>query len=382
MNIETREGLFAAMEQIAAEREAARPIVEKLVASGEPVDDIEIPEGWRTAGMVMELTVAAGEFDMLDPSRSLVTLQLANAIAKSIRPDSYPPPIVDYVKGESWRQIAWAHHYQSAYAAALRASESASKEFRKEPALSHDLATTERGRVLPLLYSGRDNEALASARNSMASSSEFGDQHSIQKCELLIAIVHFRQGAFEVALEKCKELLTRMEGTDDRRTLAALYHNLGVMYSQLGRSHEAVSWLDRARKMIADLNLPVDRTDWVFARIQLADADFATALPLLRRLRESFLRQGMPEEAGLVGLDIVDGLVATGAGGEAIELTERIISEFREADLAIAAIRAVDYLRDLLPVTKNARKVVQSVRSFVEKHRLAPGHQFLPVDDE
>ena len=382
MNIETREGLFAVMEQIAAEREAARPIVEKLVASGEPIDDIEIPEGWRTAGMVMELILAAGQFDTSDPSGSLVTLQLANAIAKSIRRGSYPPLIVEYVEGESWRQIAWGHLYQSAYAAALRASESAFKVFRKEPALSHDLATTERGRVLPLLYSGRDNEALASARSSMTLSRDFGDLHSTQKCELLIAIVYFRQGALQLALEKCKELLTRMDEGDDRRTLAVLYHNLGVMYSELGRSDEAVSCLDLARKMCADLNLPTDRTDWVFARIQLADGHFATALPLLTRLREVFLRQGMPEEAGLIGLDIVDGLIATGASEEAIELTERIISEFREADLAISAIRAVDYLRDLLPVARNARKAIKHVRSFVEKHRLAPAQHFVPFDDD
>src|SRR5881397_4422373 len=48
--LETKEQLFEVMEQIAAEREAARPIVENLLSSGEPVDDIEIPGAWRTAG--------------------------------------------------------------------------------------------------------------------------------------------------------------------------------------------------------------------------------------------------------------------------------------------------------------------------------------------
>src|SRR5436190_361128 len=43
--LETREELFAVMEQIAEERECARPIVRELVARGRSIDDIEIPEG-------------------------------------------------------------------------------------------------------------------------------------------------------------------------------------------------------------------------------------------------------------------------------------------------------------------------------------------------
>ena len=78
--LETKEQLFEVMEQIAAEREAARPIVERLVSSGEPVDDIEIPEEWRTAGFVQELTTTAGAMWQSDPVRSLPLLQLAFAI--------------------------------------------------------------------------------------------------------------------------------------------------------------------------------------------------------------------------------------------------------------------------------------------------------------
>src|SRR5436190_4810726 len=76
MNIETKEGLFALMEQIAEEREAARPIVERLVTSGEPLEDIETPEGWRTAGMVLELCERATAKNESDPRLSLVLAQI------------------------------------------------------------------------------------------------------------------------------------------------------------------------------------------------------------------------------------------------------------------------------------------------------------------
>src|ERR1700737_1483056 len=69
--LETREGLFAVMEQIASEREAAREIVQQLLSSNAPLDDIDIPEGWRTAGMVMELAELAFSGLEADPQQSL-----------------------------------------------------------------------------------------------------------------------------------------------------------------------------------------------------------------------------------------------------------------------------------------------------------------------
>src|SRR5262249_27303759 len=76
-SIETKEGLFALMEQIAEEREAARPIVEQLAASDPPPEDIEIPDEWRTAGMVLELCEKAYSLDEAAPKTSLTLGHLA-----------------------------------------------------------------------------------------------------------------------------------------------------------------------------------------------------------------------------------------------------------------------------------------------------------------
>ncbi|HLJ75749.1 MAG TPA: hypothetical protein VKU62_14240, partial [Thermoanaerobaculia bacterium] len=76
----TKEELFALMEQIAEEREAARPVVEKLASGEEPIEDIEIPEGWRTAGMVLELCEGSDEICDVHPVHALVLLHMALAI--------------------------------------------------------------------------------------------------------------------------------------------------------------------------------------------------------------------------------------------------------------------------------------------------------------
>jgi hypothetical protein len=90
----------------------------------------------------------------------------------------------------------------------------------------------------------------------------------------------------------------------------------------------------------------------------------------------------MPEDAGLVGLDIVDALLATGKPDEALKLTESVVNEFRAANLSVVAIRALAYLRDLLPSSNKPRGVVKHVRTFVERLRYNPALVFLPLDEE
>ena len=103
-----KEQLFAVMEQIAAEREAARPIVRELVASGAPVDDIEIPEGWRTAGMVMELCEFGATMLESDPIRNLSLAQLGLSIMASLR-DRYPSLVTAFADARCWREVALVH---------------------------------------------------------------------------------------------------------------------------------------------------------------------------------------------------------------------------------------------------------------------------------
>ena len=79
----TREALFDVMEQIAEERIAARPIVEELLSRGDEVWDEEIPESWRTAGFVQELTAAGAAIVETNPKKSLSLAQLALKIGRA-----------------------------------------------------------------------------------------------------------------------------------------------------------------------------------------------------------------------------------------------------------------------------------------------------------
>jgi len=378
--LETKEQLFEVMEQIAAEREAARPIVEKLVTGGEPVDDIEIPDGWRTAGMVVELTEGAANICETNPLRSLPLQQLALAVATSIPEENYPSVVSARLKGNAWKEIAWVHTYQNAYEATLRASKTAQMIFAREGVLLHNEARVGVIRSYVFSFLRRDEEALRTIEHCAEVFRSFGDEERIAITKHSKAMLHQSRGELDSACLQYEELLSRYEKSDSVHILAWIYNNLGEAYALLGRLNDAVIALHRARELHAELGLTTDKPDWGLAHVLLARGDFETAVAALTRLRENFLSRHMPEDAGLVGLDIVEAFVATNKIEEARSLTEQVIAEFHSAGLSERAIDALGYLRDLLKSTRTPREAVQHVRFCVKRLRSEPARLFLPLE--
>ena len=377
----TREALFDVMEQIAEERIAARPIVEELLSRGDEVWDEEIPESWRTAGFVQELTAAGAAIVETNPKKSLSLAQLALTVATTVPPDTYPTLVQAFIEGNVWRDIGFAHRYPSAYEAALRAYEAAYRTFSRECALAYEQARAQFGRATVFLFTRRDDDALEILERTADVFHEFGDEKSVLNCEISQATVHFFRGNVQSATVKYLEFIERLKefAPDDLYTFGLLYGNVGHFLTMLGRNGEAFTALQRAREIFTLLGMPseVDRAEWGLAIILLSSGDFETALPLLRNVREAHLKRGLPENAGLIALYIVDALVATDRRTEALELVERVLGEFVNANLNQHAITALGYLRDLLPVAIKPRETVNDVRAYVERLRNDRTSRFL-----
>jgi len=142
--------------------------------------------------------------------------------------------------------------------------------------------------------------------------------------------------------------------------------------------------LESARQIFSNLGMPgeINRADWGLALILLENANALRALELLNRIRHDYLARHMPEEAGEVGLCMVDALIATDQLEEARALTSRILSEFLEAKLNVSAIKALGYLQDLLQTTSNPHRAIRHIRSYVEKLKTEPARLFLPLDEK
>jgi tetratricopeptide (TPR) repeat protein len=234
-----------------------------------------------------------------------------------------------------------------------------------------------------MTFMRRHDEALELIDQATALLRSFGDERRILRSEVVKGNVHQFRGEFEVARAKYERLLTAPELSDDLHTLGVLYNNLAAACAILGRNSEAVTALEHARAIFTDLDMPaeVDRTGWVLANVLLKTGEFPKAVVLLGRLRDSFLARQLPEDAGLVGLDLVEGLIAMERVEEARALTEQVVNEFRRAQLNAQAIRALAYLRDLLPRSQQPRRAVRHVRSYLEKLQSEPELLFLPLED-
>jgi len=376
-----KEELFAVMEQIAEEREAARPIVRELVESGASVDDIEIPEGWRTAGMVMELCEFAYNHLEIDPLRSLSFSLLSLVLGTDPSTRGYPEPIPVYLEGRAWKEIGHSHRFMGAYDTAIQAQNVAETVLATAGVLIHEQMLTRFAQAGTLFRA----ERFALARESNAAAiecfRELGDSVGLLKSEVLDASIDINEGYFDVAREKFEKILGNYGG-EDLYTLGIAYSNLAICNRISGRKSAAVMAAEHAREIFVELDMPseVSRTDWGLATI-LLEEDPRKALPLLERLRADFLNRHMASAAGEIGLCIVDGLIATGRSVAALRLTEKVLAEFAEAKFDNNTMSALAYVRDLLQTTGDVRGAVREARSRVEKYRSEHQELFLSLDE-
>jgi tetratricopeptide (TPR) repeat protein len=380
----TSDDLFAIMEQIAEERAAAKPIVQSVLERGEQVWDEEIPASWRTAGFVQELTAAAAGILESDPPRSLSFAQLALAVASSIPAERYPPPVQAHLEGRAWKEIGTAHRYLDAYDAALRAYTAAYRSLARENVLSHDQGCVQLVRAGLLVLTRDDESALEFIAQSETVFREHGDQERLEQAKFIKGLIHHYRGELHRARIVYEDILTRVANGGDLHTLAMLHHNLGHIHTVLGDASTAVSYFCRARDIFTELNMPgeVDRVGWGLAFVLLSTGEFEKALSLLGPLREAYLQRQCPEEAGLIALYMVDALIALDRLEAARSLSELVLKEFVIAKLNARAVTALAYLREFLPKSKQPRRAVRHVRSYIERLHSEPTRLFVPLADQ
>jgi len=379
---EGRDSFLHTITQLDAERAAARLVVDSIRASDEKIWKDDIPPSWRTAGFVQELTAVASEILESDPRESLALAQLALAGATSIPADTYPSPLQAQIEGTAWKEIGTAHRYISEYDAALRAYDAAHRSFATANALGHDDAIVDFARAIVLTDLGRHDEALELLRKVEPLLRGFGDQRRLVRLNMLKGMVQYRQRRLpdaRVTFEKALEEVS----PDDLHTRAMLYMNLGLACADLGDFSDAVLMYSNARQLLTDLGMTVElnRTEWNLAHVLLLTGDFEKAAPMLKRVREFFLGNGMPEEAGLAGLDLADASIALNAPEGARELVSAVLTEFTTAKLNERALTALAYLRDVLPTTPKPIHAVRHVRQYLDQLRTEPALLFLPLPE-
>src|SRR5262249_22905107 len=251
MNIETKEGLFALMEQIAEEREAARPIVEQLATSDPPPEDIEIPEEWRTAGMVLELCEKANSKNESDPRLSLLLAQIALPVSVQVK-NAW---ISKYLEARAWNEAGYANRYLCTLSEALK-SYSMSERMFAETGLVYGVIRSKFLQSAVFFRAGQYDECSAINKAVRPAFGEFGDNHQLIKCDVLRSMVSLFQGQPAAARDNCQRLITELADTEDLHTLGVTYQCLGDAHRTLHEFNEAVNAFAQAHRIFSTLEMP------------------------------------------------------------------------------------------------------------------------------
>ena len=371
--------LAALVRQLEKERREAQPVIESLKSTVADWWDREIPDEWRTAGFVEQLTLAASGMIESDPATAISLAHYAITVASAIDRDAYPDSLLASIEAGAWKKLGNAHRYRSAFDAALRALDAADRRLATAPALRHDAAGVMLARALVFADMRRDEEAKALLARSMDIYLAHGDDGRVAQCLAVGAMVEHRALHLDAARELYENALAIHRTTGDLHGIAGVLNNLGLVRDALGDRAEAVAAFHEALAILDDLGMSADvlRVRWVLSGVLLRDGQHQRAHDLLVTVRGAFLRLGMHQEAGLVGLELAEAQLALGRPERAILTAEDVAEELLAAHLNDDAARAIAYLREAMS-TARARDAVRHVRRFFEELQHEPARLFLP----
>ncbi len=298
--------------------------------------------------MVEALSDAARELLTQAPERSAALAEYATVIA-SLLDERYPSVLRGQITARAWKELANAYRYRSDCEAALRALDRADAVVENDPALADDRAILQLARATTLREMNRLPEALALLDSALVVFHDFGRNDRVAQCVLLIGMIHHQGGNVRKARDAYGRVIVAARAAGDPRTAGSAYSNLARLDAEEGRTALAMEDLQQARAIFEDLGATgeVARTTWVLGFALLRGGRCAQAIRPLSEARQTFRMLGMPEEAGLVGVQLGETYIALERQHDAHDIIREVIAEFREANLNERAVAALDYLREL-----------------------------------
>jgi tetratricopeptide (TPR) repeat protein len=370
----------ALAEQLERERSAAGEELERVQGAIAAYVTKEIPLEWRTLGFVMELNASVAVLLETDPEAAKMFGRLAIRVLAHVPQDSYPPAVRRAAEVTAWKELANVYRYLSDYASAHHALDSGEQCLADSLTSAYDLALVQFGRALVYSDQRRFDDAARVLEAAVDVFEEHFDAKQVAKCRLLQGMSAHRQGRLREACVIYKKTIEALQRTDDLATLASAYNNLGHAYTDLVDLAAAVEALHKSVTIFGELGMTAEevRARAVLGRVLLAQKRYQQAREMFVDARLAFLRLGMPEEAGIVGLLLAEALVGLGDRGRVFAIIEEVANEFERAGLGERAAMALGYLKEMLD-TLQASAATTHVREYMSHLRDEPMLAFVPL---
>lgn len=331
----------------------------------------------QTLGVLDRLITIIGLQLTREPLYALTLAQLAVALSDQLPVDLYSIVSHAQARAVARKELGKTLSFLGRHEESVRVFEDAQAQTEEHGVLTHDRAIIR----LNLAITYLDMARYADARPLLVECKEVFRNHGDTKLYVLSGfyegILLQRQHLYREARETY--LLLMVSNADiPNDTLTALYQAIGCCSIELEDYESAEENLLIAVRLSKAHGSPLVavRVEFARGRLLIRRGLPEKGIKHLRPVRHQFLKHSLAEEAGICGLDMVEGMLLLGQNQQAESLARTIINEFLAASLNTRAITALGYLAEAIAANKATPKHAVQVKEYVLSLRTEPEREF------
>ncbi len=333
----------------------------------------------QTEAAMRELLDAA--FPLLDQQPARAELLYVAAITLTEHLQASPPLLVASLRGYAEKGRANALRMLGRYHEAMQVLIDAEQNFVDALYCSFEIGEVRYTRAGILFKMERWPQAQQAAAQARRIFEEEHDRTRSLHTQMIEGCIMVERGDLEAGRAVFVSLRKPLEARGHRDTLAFLFMNLGACDLKRREPVIARHWLHRATQLFRQLGMSSElaRTRWCGAKISIVEGARARGMRELRAAMRDFEKLSMPADAGFVGLDLLEELMAdVSARKEAEKLARSLVEIFIAAGANVSAAAAIAFLRDATTARNADASLVAYVRRYVHRAGVDSDSPFQP----
>lgn len=352
-------------------RQFARHMEELNAAAALAVDLLAAPEADRGELLRQPRFHALGLCDLLlercreawteEPARAVELAALALEVAGRLDTIHYGAELLEDARARTWGHLANAYRIGSDLRRAEEALATAWEHHRRagEDAFTEAEILSFEGSLRN--SQGRYKDAVRLFDRALAIYREGRDRHREGRTLLQKGTALGHGGRLKEAIRLTRRGLASIDAAEEPRLEVAARHNLIVYLHESGDSREALTVLERSRRLYEVLGEPLHRARlrWVEGKIFRDLGRLEEAEASLGEARTAFLDRGIAFDAALVSLDLAMVHARRGDTGEVQRLAVEMLPIFESRDVRSEALAALVLLRGAVETERVSLEVLE-----------------------
>lgn len=272
----------------------------------------------------------------------------AIVVRRSRYAEAPEPMLLVLLRGRAWKEHGNALRSLGRLHGALAAAELAVAILSSNSALVVERTAALVLKAFITHQLGRAKEAAALLRECDAVFQRFDEKRRSLQVTIMEGTFLFDAGEVSAARTAFLGAKAVAEQLGDERELARVHNNLGQCEARLLNHAEALHHLRAALAGFDKLRMTAERQRvfWIFARMLRDAGEFTIAVTHLLQVRRELLERGMPVQAALAGIDLLELLAATGEWRELVRVATELVQVFNSAGMHQNARVALAYLAE------------------------------------